>query len=110
MWGTCGLHLLPYPTPSQVGGSAQDGGLEDGLDMLIWWRKARKRVFKLAVQMDVTIRGGGASHLLQAAAGLIGQGVRPGSLGREQGEAGADLTPGAAAGVGQPVGAALVEV
>lgn len=108
MWGTCGLHLLPYPTPSQVGGSAQDGGLEDGLDMLIW--KAHKSVFKLAVQMDVTTQGGGASHLLQAAAGLIGQGVRPGSLGREEGEAGADLTPGAAAGVGQPVGAALVEV
>lgn len=109
MWGTCGRLLSPYPTPSQAGGSAQDGGLEDGLDMLIWCWRAHKSVFKLTVKINVAIQGS-CPHLLQAAAGLIGQGVCPGSLGREQGEAGADLTSGAAAVVGQPVGAALVEV
>lgn len=69
--------------------------------------------FESTVKIDVTIRReeeGGVSHLLQAAAGLIGQGVRAGALGREQGEAGAHLTSRAAASVGQPVGAALVEV
>lgn len=105
MWGTCGLDLSPYPKPSQTRGSAQDGGLEDGFDMLIWWWTGRKSEKWLFRQF-----GGWVPHLLQAAARLIGQGVRPRSSDREQGEAGADLTPGAAAGVGQPEGAAFVEV
>lgn len=50
------------------------------------------------------------AHLLQAAAGLAGQGVGSRPSWREEGEAGADLTSGAAAGVGQPESAAFVEI
>lgn len=36
MWKVCGTWALLLPTPSQTGGSVQDGGLDEGLDMLIW--------------------------------------------------------------------------
>lgn len=51
-----------------------------------------------------------APHLLQAAAGLIGQVVGSGSSWGEEGQAGADLTAGAAAVVGQAERAAFVEI
>lgn len=107
MWGTCGLDLSPYPTPSQTRGSAQDSGLDDDFNMLIWWGGGQAATVRNGCFGNLR---GRVPHLLQAAARLIGQGVHLRSAGREQGEAGADVTPGAAAGVGQPEGAAFVEV
>lgn len=72
----------------------------------------RKYINQKAGEFDSTLdeKPAAAAHLLQAAAGLTGQVVASGASWGEQGHAGADLTPGAAAVVGQAERAAFVEI